>query len=195
MPSLCGSALATRERFRAFVAHPFLACRPLGPRGVRHRIGPDVLVPTWPSPRRYWLGTPDIPQSRFTRGYISWLHWFAIRYGLSGCSPPCADLTGSPQPTGRDRNTTRATLGEGLAAALGAAPRTFRRHRRQTCHIRDRLPSRASCRIYILSRSRPPHRLPRLQDRHVHLAHDRYCPCQRASPGARARRSVRRDHL
>src|SRR5262245_8349459 len=29
MPSLCGSASATRERFRAFVAHSVLACRPL----------------------------------------------------------------------------------------------------------------------------------------------------------------------
>jgi hypothetical protein len=54
----------------------------------------------------------------------------------------------------------------------------FRQRRRQTCRSRDRLPSRASCRIYILSGSRPPHRLPRLQDRHVHLAHDRYCPCR-----------------
>ena len=32
--------------------------------------------------------------------------------------------------------------------------------------------------MYILSGSRPPHRLPRWQDRHVHLAHDRYCPCR-----------------
>ena len=29
MPSLCGSASATRERFRAFTAHSVLACRPL----------------------------------------------------------------------------------------------------------------------------------------------------------------------
>jgi hypothetical protein len=43
---------------------------------------------------------PTFPQSRFTRARISWLHRFAIRYGLSGCSPPCADLTGFPQPTG-----------------------------------------------------------------------------------------------
>ena len=67
--------------------------------------------------------------------------------------------------------------GRSGAVALGSA-RTFRQHRRQTCRSRDRLPSRASCRIYILSGSRPPHRLPRWQDRHVHLAHDRYCPCR-----------------
>ena len=29
MPSLCGSAWATRGRFRAFTAHSVLACRPL----------------------------------------------------------------------------------------------------------------------------------------------------------------------
>jgi hypothetical protein len=37
MPSLCGSTSATRERFRAFTARSFLACRPLRPRGVHHR--------------------------------------------------------------------------------------------------------------------------------------------------------------
>ena len=37
MPSLCGSAEATREWFRAFAAHYFLTCRPLRSRGVRHR--------------------------------------------------------------------------------------------------------------------------------------------------------------
>jgi len=31
MPSLCGSAEATREWFRAFTAHSFLACHPLRP--------------------------------------------------------------------------------------------------------------------------------------------------------------------
>ena len=45
MPSLCGSAEATREWFRAFTAHSFLACRPLRPRGVRHRY-PGTSMPT-----------------------------------------------------------------------------------------------------------------------------------------------------
>ena len=45
MPSLCGSAEATREWFRAFTAHSFLACRPLRPRGVRHRC-PETSMPT-----------------------------------------------------------------------------------------------------------------------------------------------------
>jgi hypothetical protein len=38
MPSLCGSAEATRGWFRAFTAHSFLTCRPLGPRGVRSSV-------------------------------------------------------------------------------------------------------------------------------------------------------------
>ena len=38
MPSLCGSASATRERFRAFTGHSFLACRPLRPRGVQSSL-------------------------------------------------------------------------------------------------------------------------------------------------------------
>src|SRR5664279_1373114 len=33
--SLCGSAEATHEWFRAFAAHSFLTCHPLRPRGVR----------------------------------------------------------------------------------------------------------------------------------------------------------------
>ena len=37
MPSLCGSAEATRKWFRAFAAHSFPIYRPLRPRGVRHR--------------------------------------------------------------------------------------------------------------------------------------------------------------
>ena len=41
MPSLCGSAGATRERFRAFAAHSLLACRPLRPRGVRSSTVPE----------------------------------------------------------------------------------------------------------------------------------------------------------
>ena len=76
MPSLCGSAEATREWFRAFTAHSFLACRPLRPRGVRHRY-PELRCRHWPSPNDHRLGTPNIPAIRSTRASISWLHWFA----------------------------------------------------------------------------------------------------------------------
>jgi hypothetical protein len=50
MPSLCGSAEATRQWFRAFIAHSFLACRSLRPRGVRHRY-PDIRCRHFPLAR------------------------------------------------------------------------------------------------------------------------------------------------
>ena len=43
---------------------------------------------------------PIIPQSVSRGARISWLHWFAICYGLPGCSPPCTDLTGLPATGG-----------------------------------------------------------------------------------------------
>ena len=63
MPSLCGSAEATREWFRAFAAHSFLTCRPLRPRGV-----PSSHCPTSRCRhglRRILTGStlPSIPQS------------------------------------------------------------------------------------------------------------------------------------
>ena len=76
MPSLCGSAEATREWFRAFTAHSFLACRPLRPRGVRHRY-PELRCRH--RLRRMTTGSalPTLPQS-VPRGFqLSWLHWFA----------------------------------------------------------------------------------------------------------------------
>ena len=67
MPSLCGSAEATREWFRAFTAHSFLACRPLRHRGVRHRYIPELRCRHWPSPNDHRLGTPVTPAIRSTR--------------------------------------------------------------------------------------------------------------------------------
>ena len=67
MPSLCGSAEATREWFRAFTAHSFLACRPLRPRGVRHRY-PDIRCRHWPSPIDHRLGTPGASRNPFHAG-------------------------------------------------------------------------------------------------------------------------------
>ena len=94
MPSLCGSAEATREWFRAFTAHSFLACRPLRPRGVRHRY-PDIRCRHWPSPIDQRLGTPDTPAIRFTRAVDLVASLVRFRYSLPGCSPPCTD-----QPSG-----------------------------------------------------------------------------------------------
>ena len=99
MPSLCGSAEATRKWFRAFTAHSFLACRPLRPRGVRHQY-PELRC-------RYCLrrmtsgsALPTLPQSVPHGRSISWLHWFASATACQGCSPPCTDQTGTPQPSG-----------------------------------------------------------------------------------------------
>jgi len=39
---------------------------------------------------------PQIPQIRFTRGTSYEASPVRFRYGLSGCSPPCTDLTGLP---------------------------------------------------------------------------------------------------
>jgi hypothetical protein len=76
MPSLCGSAEATRGRFRAFAVHSFLTCRPLGPRGARSSFPSRTSMSTWPSPRSEQLGTPDPPAIRFTRGTYFRASWF-----------------------------------------------------------------------------------------------------------------------
>ena len=99
MPSLCGSAEATREWFRAFTAHSFLACRPLRPRGVRHRY-PEIRCRHWPSPIDHRLGTPDTPAIRFTRAVDFVASLVRFRYSLPGCSPPCTDQTGTPSLRG-----------------------------------------------------------------------------------------------
>ena len=87
IPSLCGSAEATRKWFRAFTAHSFLACRPLRPRGVRHRY-PEVRCRY--CLRRMTTGSalPKFPQS-VPRGLrISWLHWFASATACQVARPP-----------------------------------------------------------------------------------------------------------
>ena len=101
MPSLCGSAEATREWFRAFTAHSFLACRPLRPRGVRHRYFPELRCRHWPSPNDHRLGTPDTPAIRSARAVDFVASLVRFRYSLPGCLPPCTDQTGIlPQPPG-----------------------------------------------------------------------------------------------
>ena len=99
MPSLCGSAEATREWFRAFTAHSFLACRPLRPRGVRHRY-PELRCRHWPSPNDHRLGTPDTPAIRSTRAVDFVASLVRFRYSLPGCSPPFTDQTGTSSPRG-----------------------------------------------------------------------------------------------
>ena len=101
MPSLCGSAEATREWFRAFAAHSFLTCRPLRPRRVRHRYFPELRCRHWPSPNDHRLGTPNTPAIRSTRAVDFVASLVRFRYSLPGCLPPCTDQTGIlPQPPG-----------------------------------------------------------------------------------------------
>jgi len=94
VPSLCGSAQATREWFRAFTAHSFLACRPLQPREVWHRYFPELRCQHWPSPNDHRLGTPNTPAIRSTRAVDFVASLVRFRYGLPGCLPPCTDQTG-----------------------------------------------------------------------------------------------------
>jgi hypothetical protein len=83
MPSLCGSAEATREWFRAFAAHSFLTCRPLRPWGVRHRY-PELRCQHWPSPNDHRLGTPDTPAIRSARAVDFVASLVRLRYSLPG---------------------------------------------------------------------------------------------------------------
>jgi len=96
MPSLYGSASATRERFRAFAAHSVLTCRPLRPRGVRHRSVPDSDVDIGLHRDLSGSALPKSPQSVSRGVSISGLPGLHICYGLPVCSPPCTDLTSFP---------------------------------------------------------------------------------------------------
>jgi len=78
MPSLCRSAEATREWFRAFTAHSFLACRPLRPRGVRHRY-PEYSVPT--------LAFADWPPAQHSRHSRNPFHAGGRFRGFTGSLP------------------------------------------------------------------------------------------------------------
>src|SRR3982751_1179254 len=95
MPSLCGSAEATREWFRAFAAMP----SSLTPGSSSSHLS-SVAMPTRPSPRSERLGTPNSPAIRFTRGSLFEASLVRLCYGLSGCSPPWTDLTEFPRPPG-----------------------------------------------------------------------------------------------
>src|SRR5215831_5524847 len=61
-----------------------------------HRFGPEHRCRHWPSPWTKGLGTPNNPAIRFTRGTVFAATLVRDCYGLSGCWPPCTDLTGLP---------------------------------------------------------------------------------------------------
>ena len=57
-------------------------------------------MPTSPSPHDHRLGTPNRPAIRSTRASHFVASLVRFRCGLPGCSPPCTDRTGTPQPSG-----------------------------------------------------------------------------------------------
>ena len=88
MPTLCGSAPATREWFRAFACCSFLSCRPLGPRGVHGRLSSSppaaalAFAVRGPARHSQHLHHPLQVEGGF-RGFP-----VRFRYDLTGCSPP-----------------------------------------------------------------------------------------------------------
>src|SRR5262245_3761441 len=67
-----------------------------------HRFGPEHRCRHWPSPWTKGLGTPNNPAIRFTRGTVFAATLVRDCYGLSGCWPPCTDLTSLPANGGFD---------------------------------------------------------------------------------------------
>jgi hypothetical protein len=88
VPTLCGSAPATREWFRALACCSFLSCRPLGPRGVHGRLSSSppaaALAFAIGGTARHsqYLYHPLQVEEGF-RGFP-----VRFRYDLTGCSPP-----------------------------------------------------------------------------------------------------------
>ena len=110
MPSLCGSAEATRARFRAFADHSVLTCRPLRPRGVRHRYSSSLAMTTRSSPQANRLDTPKLSRNPITRALNFVASLVRNCYGLPGCWPPWSDQTGiHPQPP--EASTSRLPTG------------------------------------------------------------------------------------
>jgi hypothetical protein len=92
-PSLCGSAEATREWFRAFAARSFPACRPLRPRSARRLHTPSSFADDVGLRRGAFSSALSyFPPSASRRGVVFGASWFAsvqdLRYGLLVCSPP-----------------------------------------------------------------------------------------------------------
>src|SRR5262249_1153967 len=61
-----------------------------------HRFGPEHRCRHWPSLWTKGLGTPNNPAIRFARGTVFAATLVRDCYGLSGCWPPCTDLTSLP---------------------------------------------------------------------------------------------------
>jgi hypothetical protein len=118
MPSLCGSAEATREWFRAFAACSFLTCRPLRPRGVRtshcpisrcrHGLRHGLIGSTLPKP----------PAIRFARGSNFGAYWFAFATACQSARLPLSDQTRTA-PGAPEAFTSRLSDGSVTLPAAG----------------------------------------------------------------------------
>ena len=103
---LIRNAFAVRERLGDPRAVPgfrcsFLPGMPSSPTPGRPTSKCSrASMPTWPSPFDHRLGTPKTPAIRSTRASHFVASLVRFRYGLPGCSPPCTDQTGTPQPSG-----------------------------------------------------------------------------------------------
>ena len=103
---LIRDAFAVRERLGDPRVVPgfhcsFLPGMPSSPTpGSPTSICSRTSMPTSPSPHDHRLGTPNIPAIRSTRASHFVASLVRFRCGLPGCSPPCTDRTGTPQPSG-----------------------------------------------------------------------------------------------
>src|SRR5258708_20863545 len=96
MPSLCGSAWATREWFRAF-RYPFCPGIPSSPTpGSSIIVSSSAAMSTRPSPRVDRLGTPKTPAIRFTRAMTFVASWFTHLLRSARFLAPCTVLTVCP---------------------------------------------------------------------------------------------------
>jgi hypothetical protein len=103
---LIRDAFAVRERLGDPRVVPSFRCTslpgmpPSPTPGSPTSLCSRASMPTWPSPFDHRLGTPDPPAIRSTRAAHFVASLVRFRYGLPSCSPPCADRTGTPQPSG-----------------------------------------------------------------------------------------------
>ena len=100
MPSLCGSAEATREWFRLRCTFPPGMPSSLTP-GSSITTVPEQRCRHLPSPSSQRLVTPITLSQSVSRGALFFeALWFAFRCGLPSCSPPVINLTGHCQASG-----------------------------------------------------------------------------------------------
>ena len=92
-----------RERLGDPRAVPGFRCTFLPDMPSSMTSGSSIIVSVQKHRRRHWpsswtkkLGTPNSPAIHFTRGTVFAATLVRNCYGLSGCWPPCTDLTGLP---------------------------------------------------------------------------------------------------